>query len=190
MRIGILALQGAFAEHSAVLRSLGAETFEIRNLDDLNEQMDGIVIPGGESTVIGMLLNDLGMMTPLRKMISDGLPALGTCAGAIVLAEGIEEQDETYLATMPMTVRRNAYGRQLGSFTDITEFKGCGRIPMRFIRAPIISSIGRAECLAKIDGDIVAARYGNQMAMTFHPELSSDTSVHQMFLGICATTSK
>lgn len=114
--IGVLALQGDFAEHKAKLASLGAETVDIRQFDDLHKPLDGIVLPGGESTVQGKLLNDLSLLEPLREKIIQGLPVLATCAGLILLSEQVENQSKTYLATLPVTVRRNAYGRQLGSF--------------------------------------------------------------------------
>lgn len=186
MRLGILSLQGAFAEHAQMLRSLGADTFEIRKPSDLQEQMDGIVIPGGESTAMGLLLRDMGMLAPLREIIQNGMPVMGTCAGAILLADSICGQEEPHLATMPVTIRRNAYGRQLGSFSAVSEFKGCGSVPMRFIRAPVIDSLGDGvELLAEVDGSMAAARYGNQIIMTFHPEISGDPSIHNYFLDIC-----
>ena len=117
MRIGVLALQGAFIEHERMLRELGADCFEIRQLRDISGQIDGIVIPGGESTVQGKLLRELGIMEPLRKMIRNGLPVFGTCAGLILLAKSIDGGEPPHLAVMDITAKRNAYGRQLGSFS-------------------------------------------------------------------------
>ena len=182
--IGILALQGAFAEHSKMFRNIGKDTFEIRKKSDLDKRIDGIVIPGGESTVIRKLLIELDMMNSVRKMIGSGLPAFGTCAGAILLAENVVG-GETGIGTMPITVLRNAYGRQLGSFYIESEF--CNeRIPMRFIRAPIITEIHKGtEVLAELDGKIIAAKNGNQLATVFHPELTDNEKVHRLFARMC-----
>lgn len=182
MRIGVLALQGAFIEHEKILRDLGADCFEIRQLRDISGQIDGIVIPGGESTVQGKLLRELGIMEPLRKMIRNGLPVFGTCAGLILLAKSIDGGEPPHLAVMDITAKRNAYGRQLGSFSTEGEFQGIGRIPMTFIRAPYISSADGAEFLAAVDGKSVAARQGNILVTAFHPELTSDARVHGYFL--------
>lgn len=182
MRIGVLALQGAFIEHERMLRELGADCFEIRQLRDISGQIDGIVIPGGESTVQGKLLRELGIMEPLRKMILNGLPVFGTCAGLILLAKSIDGGEPPHLAVMDITAKRNAYGRQLGSFSTEGEFQGIGRIPMTFIRAPYISSADGAEILAAVDGMAVAARQGNMIVTAFHPELTSDARVHGYFL--------
>lgn len=182
MRIGVLALQGAFIEHERMLRELGADCFEIRQLRDISGQIDGIVIPGGESTVQGKLLRELGIMEPLRKMIRNGLPVFGTCAGLILLAKSIDGGEPPHLAVMDITAKRNAYGRQLGSFSTEGEFQGIGRIPMTFIRAPYISSADGAEILAAVDGKAVAARQGNMIVTAFHPELTSDARVHGYFL--------
>lgn len=182
MRIGILALQGAFAEHSTILRRLGAETFEIRQKRDLEQPMDGLILPGGESTVIGKLLRELDCFDWIQKRIQEGMPVFGTCAGLILLAKEAEG-GKIQLGTMDITARRNAYGRQLGSFSVTTEMKGVGEIPMVFIRAPYITSVsGKAEVLAEVDGKIVAARQENQLVTAFHPELTDDTRVHAYFL--------
>ena len=182
MRIGVLALQGAFIEHERMLRELGADCFEIRQLRDFSWQINGIVIPGGESTVQGKLLRELGIMEPLRKMIRNGLPVFGTCAGLILLAKSIDGGEPPHLAVMDITAKRNAYGRQLGSFSTEGEFQGIGRIPMTFIRTPYISSADGAEILAAVDGKAVAARQGNMIVTAFHPELTSDARVHGYFL--------
>ena len=185
-RIGVLAVQGAFAEHRRVLLELGVESFEIRQKADLTDrQMDGIILPGGESTVIGKLLNELDMGKDLQKMIEEGMPVMGTCAGLILLAKNITGDENSYLRTMDITVKRNAYGRQLGSFCTVAQFKGIGEIPMTFIRAPYIESIALnkgVEVLAEVDGNIVAARQANMLVTAFHPELTTDTRVHQYFL--------
>lgn len=191
MRIGVLAVQGAFIEHRHILESLGTETFEIRQLADLNEPMNGIIIPGGESTVIGKLLTDLGMMEPLKEKIRAGLPVFGTCAGMILLADKIENptQKQVNLGTMDITVVRNAYGRQLGSFHACADFGPSKEVPMTFIRAPYISEVGpNAEILSEVDGHIVAARQDNQLVTAFHPELTQDTRVHEYFLNSIAAS--
>jgi len=185
MGVGVLALQGAFAEHEAVLDRLGAEWFEIRSSKDLKKDMDGIILPGGESTVQGKLLRDFGMLDELKAKINGGLPVLATCAGMILLAERIEDDDTVHLGTMPVTVKRNAYGRQLGSFNARGTFGDLEDVEMEFIRAPYFTNIGDdVQVLSIIDGNIVAARYGNQVATAFHPELTADTRVHQYFLDI------
>ena len=141
MRIGVLALQGAFIEHEKILEKIGVETFEIRKKSDLsnailNNSIHGLIIPGGESTTIGKLLHDLDLFDDIRKLISDGLPTFGTCAGLILLAKKIENDDRVHLSLMDIKVKRNAYGRQLGSFFTENEFKQVGKVPMTFIRAP------------------------------------------------------
>lgn len=183
MRVGVLALQGAFAEHRRMLESLGAETFEIRQRRDADRSFDALVLPGGESTVIGKLLRDLGLMEPLKDLIGKGMPVFGTCAGLILLAERIEGEQSPHIGTMDITAKRNAYGRQLGSFAAEEEFAGVGKIPMVFIRAPYISGCGeKAEVLARCGRKIVAARQGRQLVTAFHPELTGDTRVHRFFL--------
>ncbi|MCL2028514.1 MAG: pyridoxal 5'-phosphate synthase glutaminase subunit PdxT [Bacteroidales bacterium] len=185
MRIGILALQGAFIEHKHVLDSLHVESFEIRRLRDIESPFDGLIIPGGESTTMGKLLVELGLLEPLKQKIENGLPVFGTCAGAILLAKDIEgaaQGQGTTFATMDITIQRNAYGRQLGSFFTEEKFNDTV-IPMSFIRAPIITKVNNGEVLATVNGDIVAARQGNQLATTFHPELKTDF-VHRYFLGM------
>lgn len=183
MKVGVLALQGAFIEHERMLKSLGVETFEIRQKKDIETHMDAIVLPGGESTVMGKLLNELKLMNPIREMIKNGLPAFGTCAGLILLAEKIYEDELIHIGTMNITARRNAYGRQLGSFETNDEFKGIGKIPMTFIRAPYIESVGeKAEILSTVNGKIVAAKQNKQLVTAFHPELTESIAVHKYFI--------
>ena len=182
MTVAILALQGAFVEHAAMLDRLGAEHFEIRQLRDLNRPFDGLILPGGESTVMGRLLRDLGLFAPLRARIVSGLPVFGTCAGLILLAKSVDGGVPCF-ATMDISVKRNAYGRQLGSFYTEADCKGLGSIPMTFIRAPYIETVsGDAQVPAEADGNLVAARQGNQLVTAFHPELSDDLRVHRFFL--------
>lgn len=184
--IGVLAVQGAFAEHEKVLDLLGEPHFQIRQSKDLSKGMDGIILPGGESTVIGKLLRDLGMMDVIRGMILDGMPVFGTCAGLILLSKEISNSDDTYLGTMPICTKRNAYGRQSGSFSAVGDMKDVGEIPMEFIRAPVIESVSDGvDILSEVDGRIVAARYRDQLVTAFHPELTDDIKVHEYFLDIC-----
>ena len=189
MKIGILALQGAFAEHERVLERLGVENVELRNLEDFQKyqkELSGLILPGGESTTMGKLLRDQDMLIPIREAILSGLPVFGTCAGLILLAKEITSQDESHLGTMDMVVERNAYGRQLGSFYTEAECKGVGQIPMTFIRGPIISSVGEdVEILATVDNQIVAAQEKNMLVTSFHPELNDDVRLHQYFIEMC-----
>ena len=189
MKIGILALQGAFAEHAKVLEKLGVVSVEIRNLDDFQQHQSdlaGLILPGGESTTMGKLLRDQNMLLPLREAILNGLPVFGTCAGLILLAKEITSQEESHLATMDIVVERNAYGRQLGSFYTEAECKGVGKIPMTFIRGPIISGFGEGvEILATVDDQIVAAQEHNMLVTSFHPELTDDVGLHQYFINMC-----
>lgn len=186
MQIGVLALQGAFIEHEQALAKLGVSSFEIRQKKDLEKHFDGLIIPGGESTVQRKLLRELDMFDQLKGRISDGMPVFGTCAGLLLLAKEIKNDDQDVsFATMDIVAVRNAYGRQLGSFYTEREFAGLGTIPMTFIRAPYIESVGDgAEALAEVEGKIVSARQGNQLVTAFHPELSEDLSVHRYFIDI------
>ena len=186
MKVAVLALQGAFIEHEQVLQKLGVETVEIRQLKDWQSYYsrpsqrrvgDGaLILPGGESTVQMRLLKELGLYEPIREAILGGMPVLGTCAGMILLSEG-------RLGTMDIEV----YGRQLGSFHTVDTVKGIGTdVPMTFIRAPYIERVlsDKVEVLSTVDGHIVAARQGNQLATAFHPELDDDTRLHELFLGM------
>lgn len=178
MIVAVLALQGAFVEHEQVLQKLGVETFEVRQLSDWQQPKDALILPGGESTVQMRLLHELGLLEPIRQAIADGLPVLGTCAGMILLSDG-------YLGTMHIRVRRNAYGRQLGSFHTTGAVDGIGSdVPMTFIRAPYIEDVLADDCtpIATVDGHIVAARQGNQIATAFHPELDDDLRLHQSLI--------
>ena len=184
MTVAVLAVQGAFIEHEKMLQNMGIDTVELRQKEDLNQHFDGIVLPGGESTVQGKLLKELGMFDSLKQRIQSGMPVLATCAGLILLAKSVEGGTPCF-ETMDISVLRNAYGRQLGSFYAEEDMAGLGRVPMTFIRAPYIRSVsGSAKVLAVVDGNIVAARQGKQLVTAFHPELSDDLSVHQYFLNM------
>jgi len=182
LKIGVIAVQGAFIEHEKMLAELGISSFEIRQNCDLNRSFDGFIIPGGESTVQGKLLKELNLFDALKELIKNGLPVFGTCAGLILLAKTIENERHAYFRTMDITARRNAYGRQLGSFHTTGNFKGIGDIPMTFIRAPYIQSAAKeVEILATVDGKFVAAKQKNQLVTAFHPELDHDLGVHRYF---------
>lgn len=186
MKIAVLALQGAFIEHKKMIESLGEECIEIRQKKDLEKGFDGLILPGGESTVIGKLLKDLDLFDELKKRIEEGLPVFGTCAGLIILAQSLSNDERKHLSTLPVTVKRNAYGRQLGSFYTEEQFGNVGKIPMTLIRAPYIESVeSGVEILAKVDGNIVGVRYNNQIGVSFHPEVTECTKVHEYFIGIC-----
>ena len=183
MKIAVLAVQGAFIEHEKALQRLGAETVELRKAEDLEQDFDGLVLPGGESTVQSRLLKELSMFEPLKEKIEEGLPVLATCAGLILLAQNVSNDEKRGFATLPVTVKRNAYGRQLGSFHTEAELKGIGEVPMTFIRAPYVAEASpEVDVLATVDDKIVAVKYGNQFALSFHPELDSDYRIHKAFV--------
>lgn len=189
LKIGVLAVQGAFIEHVQALEKLGAECIELRCQEDVLQDFDGLVFPGGESTAQSKLLHDLDMFAPLKAKLEQGVPVLATCAGMILLAERLSNDAKVHFATMPIIVKRNAYGRQLGSFRTIAACGSWGNLPMTFIRAPFIESVGDGvEVLATVDEKIVAAKYKNQLALAFHPELDIETSqiIHKKFLALCA----
>jgi 5'-phosphate synthase pdxT subunit len=182
--IGVLALQGAFIEHERMLARLGVESREVRQRKHL-EGIDGLIIPGGESTTIGKLLDSLGMTEPVRELARGGLPVWGTCAGLIMLAIDVG-RPQTVLGLMDMTVRRNAFGSQLDSFETDLAVPALGPAPFHavFIRAPIVERVGPdVTVLAALgDGTIVAAERDNLMATSFHPELTDDSRFHEYFL--------
>lgn len=182
-RVGVLAVQGAFFEHINTLNKLNIDSIEIRQKSDLTKNhLDGLILPGGESTVIGKLICELDILDYLKQLILNGLPVLGTCAGMILLAKKVDDNN-TYLGTMDILVKRNAYGRQLGSFNTLGQFAGICDIPMTFIRAPYIQSVSNhVQILATIDNHIVAAKQDNMMVTSFHPELTSDLRIHNYFL--------
>ena len=180
MKVGVLAVQGAFAEMEAYWRAQGAEVFEIRQCSDLGRGLDLLALPGGESTVQGKLLKDLGLFAPLKEMIEGGLSVFATCAGLILLAEKIEDagvrsetRPETWFGALPVTVRRNAYGRQLGSFRTVGTFDGSPDVPMTFIRAPAITAVSPGvEVLSTYNDQPTAVRWRGITALTWHPELN------------------
>ena len=183
VKIGILAVQGAFAEHETALRRLGADVVLLRNKNDLT-RFDGLVLPGGESTAQSKLLKDLEMFEPLKAMIESGTPTLATCAGLILLARRLADDDVVHFGTLPITARRNAYGRQLGSFQRAGNVGRIENFVMTFIRAPYVESADSddVEILATVDDRIVGVQYKNQLALAFHPEIGDDLRVHEYFL--------
>lgn len=185
MKIGILALQGAFLEHQKILNNLNVENILVKTAEDL-ENIDGIILPGGESTAIGKLLRDFNILEPLKNKIKNGFPVFGTCSGMILLAKKITDSDISHLGTMDIEVKRNAYGRQLGSFETFETFKGIDKkIKMVFIRAPYVNNFRKnVEVLATVNDHIVAVKEKNMLAISFHPELTEDTSIHKYFLNI------
>lgn len=183
--VGVLALQGAFAAHAAILESLGADTLEVRTVEQL-ESVDALVIPGGESTTMSMLLERSGMLEPLRRRLADGMPAFGTCAGLILLAAEIRDgrDDQHALGMIDLTVARNGYGRQIDSFESDLDVVGLdGSFHAVFIRAPRVERAGgEVEVLASVDGDPVLCRQGSVLVAGFHPELSDDDRIHRLWL--------
>ncbi len=183
MIVGILAVQGAFAEHEICLRKLGVQTRLIRQLPDL-EGIDRLVLPGGESTTQRKLLRELGLFEPLKKRLDDGMPALGTCAGLILLAQSLEGDETPCFQKLPVLVKRNAYGRQLGSFSAVGRVGDLEEFPMRFIRAPYVSEINdeRVRVLSVTDGRVTGVRLDSIVGLAFHPELTDDLRIHEAFL--------
>ena len=186
MKVGVLALQGAFAAHAAVLRALDAEPREVRTTDDL-DSVDALVLPGGESTTMSMLLETSGLFDPIATRLADGMPALGTCAGMILLGSAILDgrEDQRCFGAVDIAVRRNAFGRQVDSFeADLVlgELDG-GPFRAVFIRAPFVERTGPdVEVLATVDGHPVLCRQGSVTVSAFHPELSDDLRLHDRFL--------
>ena len=184
MKIGVFALQGAFIEHINALKRLGADCVEIRNSEDIIG-VDRLVLPGGESTVQGKLLHKTGLFEKAKDLIDQGMPTLATCAGLILLASSLSNDENTYLSPLPMTVKRNAFGRQLGSYEERGKVLGFEDFPMVFIRAPYIESTDKAVDTIAISKDhIVGVKYKSQIALSFHPELTNDLRLHKYFLSI------
>ena len=187
--VGVLALQGDVREHVAALRVLGAETVEVRSPADL-DQVDGLVLPGGESTAVALLLESSGLRRPLEARLRDGLPAFGTCAGMILLARSVVDgrngpEGADGLGAIDLTVRRNAFGSQAQSFEADLEVAGLDGGPVHavFIRAPVVERAGSdVEILAEVDGRPVVARQGPVLVCAFHPELVGDLRLHELFL--------
>lgn len=184
MKIGVLALQGAFREHCAVLTRCGVDAVEIRKADELDE-ISGLILPGGESTTIGKLLVDWGLMDKIKQRAVQGMAIYGTCAGLILLAKTIYNSDQPRLGLMDIAVQRNAFGRQVESFETDLEVPEFGSDPFHavFIRAPLIEKAeSNVKILAKVDNKTVIARQGKLLATSFHPELTCDNRIHRYFI--------
>ena len=188
---GIFAVQGAFAEHAAVLDRLGAPWRLLRAAEDFDGSIDRVILPGGESTTQGKLLRSTGLFEPIAAHIAAGKPVFGTCAGMILLARRLDNDPNVYFGALDAVVRRNAYGRQLGSFAATADFGEPGdpdRIegfPLVFIRGPYVVSVGpEATVQTEVDGHPVALRQGGIIATAFHPELTDDTRLHELFLSL------
>ena len=191
--IGVLALQGAFREHRQALERCGASVTEVRDRQDL-QGLSGLVLPGGESTVMGKLLTEWNMLEPVRKLCQEGMPVLGTCAGLILLCSTIvDHPEQPRIGVLDASVRRNAFGRQVDSFTTsllLDPFPGgpdSGPMEAVFIRAPLIEAVGEdVQVLARVNGKPVALRQGSLLGVSFHPELTADDRLHQWLLGQAA----
>ncbi len=186
MLTGILAVQGAFREHAECLERLSADYVYIRNKSDISDKIDRLILPGGESTVQRKLISELGMFDYIKDSISNRMPVLGTCAGLILLAQNIVNGEDKFFGTLPVSVCRNAYGRQLGSFSAFGNIGSIKDFPMRFIRAPYIREVlsDDAEILNITNERITAVKYKNQLGMAFHPELTDDLRIHELFLSL------
>lgn len=181
-RAGVLAIQGDVREHLDILAGLDATPVVVKTAEDL-ETVDALVIPGGESTTIGFLLDEHDMLEPIRKRIDDGLPVFGTCAGAILLAREVKGGDIPKLGVLDIAIHRNAYGRQVDSFEGDIEVAGAGDMHAVFIRAPVIESVGEnVEVLSEHRGRPIVVREGNIIAATFHPELAQESGLHRMLI--------
>ena len=191
MKVGVLALQGAFARHSEVLTGLGAVPLEVRTPGDL-DAVDAMVVPGGESTTMSMLLDSSGLRPSLAERLADGLPVLGTCAGMILLAVRVTDgrDDQRSFGAIDIDVRRNGYGRQVDSFEDQLSVTGLdGPFHGVFIRAPVVERVGSdVEVLATVDGLPVLCREGAVLVSSFHPEMSGDGRIHERFLDLAFGT--
>jgi 5'-phosphate synthase pdxT subunit len=191
LTIGVLALQGDFAEHAAVLRRLGVHAVEVRLPEQL-DAIDGLIIPGGESTAISRLMHEWRLLQPVRQRAAEGMAVWGTCAGAILLAQRVDDLDREGLRLMDIGIERNAFGRQVDSFEASLEVPELGAPPFPgvFIRAPRIVDVGpQAEAIARLpDGTVAAAKQGALLATTFHPELTDDTRFHEYFVRMASAT--
>ena len=191
MKIGVLALQGAFIEHIKMLENVLTkkeiselvDLVEIRQLKDL-EGLDALVLPGGESTVQGKLLHDLNLFNPIKELIESGMPVLATCAGLILLSKEIDADETRHLQTLPVVVKRNAYGRQLGSFVTKENVGTIENYPLTFIRAPYVKEClsEDVEVLSVVEDKIVGVKYKNQIGLAFHPEMTNDNRIHEEFV--------
>jgi len=182
--VGVLAIQGAYHKHSEAVRKLGINSVEVRTAEDI-DVIDGLIIPGGESTTIGKLLVKNNLLDPIKKRIDNGMAVFGTCAGMILLAKSVPGREQPLLGVMDISVERNAYGRQIDSFEAVFPVKGISGNPVNgiFIRAPKIIEVSEnVEVLASYENVPVLVRQGNILASSFHPELSDDLRIHSYFI--------
>jgi pyridoxal 5'-phosphate synthase pdxT subunit len=187
-KVGVLAYQGDVREHLSALEAVGAAPVEVRTAEEL-DAVDGLVVHGGESTVIGKLADRYGLLEPLRRRVAAGLPTFGTCAGLILLAREVEGPPQHLLGVLDVRVRRNAFGRQVASFEAEVDVKGVdgGPVSGAFIRAPWVADAGpEVEVLAEVEGKVVAVRQGNLLATAFHPELSGEVRLHRWLVDLIA----
>lgn len=187
MKIGVLDLQGGVFEHIDHLKKLNVEVLRIKKPSQLKE-ISGLILPGGESTTIGKILRKMNLLDPIKEEILKGMPVWGTCAGMILLADKIQDEEDAYLKVMNIKVKRNSYGSQLDSFETYSKINNISskKIPLIFIRAPQVIEIGdKIKVLCKLDDKIVAVKENNMLATSFHPELSDDLEFHKYFLSMC-----
>lgn len=187
MKIGVLAFQGGVIEHINHIESLCHQAVEVKKISDL-DNLDGLIIPGGESTTMGKLLKITKLLEPLKEKIKDGLPVWGTCAGMILLAKNIENYERSWLEAIDITVRRNAYGSQIDSFEteEVISEVSENKIPLVFIRAPFITELGNeVKSIFELSGNVVAAKSKNILVTSFHPELTDNLEFHRYFLKMC-----
>lgn len=183
--VGVVSIQGNFAQHMQALRECSAKCKEVRVPEDL-EGVERLIIPGGESSTVGLLMQRFGLGAVIQERVEAGMPIWGTCMGMILLAHEVEDKEQYRLNLLDITVRRNAFGRQVHSFEQSIAMAGVGaEFPAVFIRAPAVTRIGPGvTALAEIDGVVVAVRQGRRLGTSFHPELTADRSCHEFFLGL------
>ena len=187
LKIGVLSLQGGVIEHINHIKKLGHEGVEVKNVEDMKD-LDGIILPGGESTTIGKLLREMKMLLPLREKIISGLPVWGTCAGMILLAKFIEGAIDGHLKVMNIKVKRNAYGSQIDSFKRNVIISEISKdpLPLVFIRGPVITEVSKeVQVICTVDDKVVAAKQNNMFVTSFHPELTNNLEVHKYFINMC-----
>ncbi|WP_297216307.1 pyridoxal 5'-phosphate synthase glutaminase subunit PdxT [Thermoplasma sp.] len=188
MNIGVIGFQGDVQEHLNMLKKISrknreVKTVDVRRIADL-QKVDALIIPGGESTTIYKLITEYGLYDAIKQRASDGMPVMATCAGLIIISKETNDERVKGMGLIDVTVKRNAYGRQVMSFETDVDIKGIGRFPAVFIRAPVIEDPGRSEVMAALDGTPVMVRQGNILAMTFHPELTGDARIHEYFISM------
>ncbi|MBL8060298.1 MAG: pyridoxal 5'-phosphate synthase glutaminase subunit PdxT [Chthonomonas sp.] len=180
-RVGVLAIQGDFACHLKALYSIGASALEVRTAEEL-DQCSHLIIPGGESTTVGKLLQRFGLGEEIQSRARARMPIWGTCMGMIMMAARVEDSEQYSLGLLDITVKRNAFGRQVHSFEAPVQVEGVGEVTAVFIRAPVVTDVGSTQAIATFDGQVVAVRQDNLLGTSFHPELTGDTRLHEWFI--------